>query len=180
MQKLKVLDSQNVSLDCAVCGTKNPYSLHAKFYELEGDIVVGVLVGADHHQSYPGRMHGGMISAIVDETIGRAVQIGHPEKWGVTGELKIRFLKPTPLENVLHCFAKLYEENKWVFKGVAVLETENGELVATGEATYVKMDISKITNALDEHNWFKEEVLLPSSFVLHNDEEFNKLLVKKK
>lgn len=180
MQELKVENNQNVSLDCAVCGTKNPYSLGAKFYELEGGFVVGVLLGEEHHQSFPGRMHGGMISAIIDETIGRAVQIGHPEKWGVTGELKVRFLKPTPLHKKLYCFAKLFEENKWLFKGAAVLESESGELVATGEATYMKMEVDKITNSLDEKNWFKEDVELPKSVVFYNDEELNKLLNKKK
>jgi len=37
-----------------------------------------------YHQGYPNHMHGGMISAVLDETLGRAVQIYDTGIWGVT------------------------------------------------------------------------------------------------
>ena len=168
---------QNVSSECVVCGEHNPFSLFTKFFELDDDFLVGVLEPKDHHQSYPGRMHGGMISAVIDETIGRAVQIKDPDIWGVTGELKVRFVKPTPLNEKLHCFAKLNLENSRMFKGVAVLETESGELLATGSATYVKLDVNKIADGgLDEKDWFETKAEMPQKVTLHNDEKLYKLM----
>ena len=168
---------QNVSSQCVVCGEHNPFSLMTKFFELDDDYLVGVFLPKDHHQSYPGRMHGGMISSVIDETIGRAVQIKDPSMWGVTGELKVRFLKPTPLGEELHCFAKLTMENSRMFKGVAILETSAGELLATGSATYVKLDVEKIAEGgLDEKDWFKCETTAPQTITLHNDEKLNRLL----
>ena len=168
---------QNVSSECVVCGEHNPFSLFTKFYELEDNYIVGEFVPKDHHQSYPGRMHGGMISAVIDETIGRAVQIKDPDIWGVTGELKVRFLKPTPLGEPLYCFGKLTMENSRMFKGVALIETKDGELLATGSATYVKLDVNKIADGgLDEKDWFKTDAKMPQVITLHNDEKFNKLM----
>ena len=168
---------QNVSSQCVVCGEHNPFSLFTKFFELEDDFLVGVFAPKDHHQSYPGRMHGGMISSVIDETIGRAVQIKDPDVWGVTGELKVRFLKPTPLGETLHCFSKLTQENSRMIKGVAVLESESGELLATGSATYVKLDVEKIADGgLKEEDWFKTDAKIPQIITLHNDEKFNKLM----
>jgi len=178
MRKLKCLKVQNVSSDCVVCGEKNPFSLFSKFFETEDDFVVGEFIPRDHHQSYPGRMHGGMISAVIDETIGRAVQIKDPSIWGVTGELKIRFLKPTPLGEKLYCFGKLIQENSRLFKGVAVLETENGEMLASGEATYVKLGIDKITDNMDEQAWHVCKTHMPENITLYNDDKMNKLLNK--
>lgn len=178
MRKLKCTKVQNVSNDCVVCGEKNPFSLCSKFFETEDDFIVGDFCPKDHHQSYPGRMHGGMISAVIDETIGRAVQIKDPSIWGVTGELKIRFIKPTPLNERLFCFSKLIQENSRLFKGVALLESQSGEILATGEATYVKLEINKITDCMDESSWHECFADMPSFITLHNDDKMNKLLNK--
>ena len=179
MRNLKCLKAQNVSSECVVCGEKNPFSLFTKFFETEDDFVVGELKPQDHHQSYPGRMHGGMISAVIDEVIGRAVQIKDPDIWGVTGELKIRFIKPTPLNQTIRCFGKLVFENSRLFKGVAVMETLDGELLATGEATYVKLDVNKIADGgLDEESWHECKTCVPENITLFNDDKMNKLLNK--
>ena len=42
----------------------------------------------EEHQSYPGRLHGGISSTILDETIGRAILLLQPDVWGVTVEIK--------------------------------------------------------------------------------------------
>lgn len=50
-------------------------------------------------QSYPGRLHGGITTALLDETIGRAIMIRYEEMlWGVTVEFTTKFKKPIPIE----------------------------------------------------------------------------------
>ena len=105
--KCKVLKKQNNSDMCIVCGVENDASLKSVFYELEGGLIAGVTTPKDIHQSYPNRMHGGMISALLDETLGRAVQIGKPDIWAVTGELSVRFKKPVPLDKPVICVGKI-------------------------------------------------------------------------
>ena len=167
--ELKVLKKQNNSEECIVCGLQNDASLKVRFYECDGGLICGIFHNEDFHQSFPGRMHGGMISAVLDETIGRAVMIKNPDQWGVTGELKVRYLKPTPLETNLHCWGKIVSENSRLFKGVGYLETPDGEVVATGEATYFKLELSTIAEGqLDEHNWYLEKGEAPATLTSKN------------
>ncbi len=179
--ELKVLKKQNNSNACIVCGLDNHSSLKVRFYECEGDVVCGVFHNEDFHQSFPGRMHGGMICAVLDETIGRAVMIKNPDQWGVTGEIKVRYLKPTPLETELYCWGKIVSENSRLFKGVGYLETPSGEVVATSEATYFKLELSKISDEkLDDTKWYFENGEIPASLSSDNLDLLDTLSAKLK
>ena len=89
----KVKKKQQNSKTCLVCGLKNEFGLKASFYELENDELVAVFRPLDEHQSYPGRMHGGIAGAILDETIGRAIMIRDENLFGVTVELNLKYIK---------------------------------------------------------------------------------------
>jgi hypothetical protein len=58
---------------CLVCGLKNDFGLHASFYELDNGELLGVFTPGDQHQGYPDRLHGGIATAILDETVGRSI-----------------------------------------------------------------------------------------------------------
>ena len=95
----KVVAAQNISRMCVVCGEENDFGLHTRFFELDSGELLGVFEPAEHHQSYPGRLHGGIASTLLDETIGRAISITDKDAWGVTVELTVRFRKPVPLDS---------------------------------------------------------------------------------
>ena len=60
---------------------------------------MAVFTARDEHQSYPGRLHGGISATVLDETIGRAILIrSQGEVWGVTVEFTMRFKKPVPTD----------------------------------------------------------------------------------
>lgn len=141
---LKVTNLQNNSDNCIICGMQNLFSLNARFYELSKDIVCTVTRMRDEHQSYPHRTHGGLITALLDETIGRAIQIGNPNIWGVTSSIHVKFRKPVPLNQNIKCFGRIIKNSALGFVGVGLIEDEMGELLATAEATYIKMDLNKI------------------------------------
>jgi len=115
--KLKVVRKQNNSDMCVVCGQDNPFSLRTVYYAAEGGLMIGLVTGRDEHQSYPNRMHGGMISALLDETIGRAVNTEEPEAFGVTSELNVKFKKPVPLNEEIRIVGKLTRNTRLVFLG---------------------------------------------------------------
>jgi len=48
---------------------ENPFGLKGSFYELENKELVCIFTPSEMHQSYPGRLHGGITTAILDETI---------------------------------------------------------------------------------------------------------------
>jgi len=51
-----------------VCGVENASSLKARFYELDDGELLGVFAPLEEHQSYPGRLHGGISAAVLDES----------------------------------------------------------------------------------------------------------------
>ena len=94
----RVTGTQNVSRMCMVCGRDNTAGLAARFLELDNGELLGVFQPREEHQGYPGRLHGGVASMLLDETIGRAVSVGNPDSWGVTVELTVRYRRPVPLD----------------------------------------------------------------------------------
>jgi acyl-coenzyme A thioesterase PaaI-like protein len=72
---------------CFACGRNNPIGLHLQFdYGDEG--VTARFVPEQVHQGYPGIMHGGLVSTLLDETMAHAVI--HACGLAVTGELQVR------------------------------------------------------------------------------------------
>lgn len=170
---LKVVGKQNNCPDCFVCGTKNNFGLNTRFYELENNILVAITSGKDEHNSYPGRMHGGIISALIDETIGRAIQIKNKDIFGVTVELNIRYLKPTPLNEKIYIFGKIKEENRFTFSGIGYLLDSNGEILAKGNAKYFKLPPEKIS---EEYDWYKVENELDPEEIEIPDDVYEKIM----
>ena len=156
--KLKVVKKQNNSDMCVVCGLKNALSLGTRFYAVEGELMVGIVTGRDEHQSYPNRMHGGMISALLDEVIGRAINIPEPEAFGVTTELNVKYKKPVPLNEEIKIVGRLTRNTRLIFQGEGWIEDKDGNVLATATATYVKMTSEKIAGEpLSEEQWFLRE-----------------------
>jgi uncharacterized protein (TIGR00369 family) len=140
-----MMKKQPTSRMCFVCGESNPAGVHVRFYEQEDGSVMSRFTGAEQHQGYPGRMHGGVITAILDETIGRAIMIPYGEDiWGVTGEISVRFRKPVPLGVELTAVGRITEEKKRTFKGTGELLLPDGEVAAEASGTYIKMEIERI------------------------------------
>jgi len=84
--------------------------------------VLARFTGRDHHQGYPNRMHGGVIAAILDETIGRAIMArGTLRIWGVTKEIRVRYRQPVPLGIELTAVGRITAEDERIFEGTGEL-----------------------------------------------------------
>ena len=150
----KVVSVQNTAADCFVCGVDNEFGLHAKFYVLDDGDLAALVTFHPNHQSYPGRVHGGAISALLDEAAGRVVQIAEPDTWAVTGELNVRFLRPTPYGVPLKLRARVAENNRRLFVGECRLYDPEGVLLASAAAKYVKMPVDRIASfSPDGRDW---------------------------
>jgi uncharacterized protein (TIGR00369 family) len=134
---------------------KNPFGLKAFFYETEKKELVAVFKPGEEHQSYPGRLHGGIAAAILDETIGRAILMYHKQEiWGVTAELKMRFKKPIPLDEELKVIGRIIKEGNRLFEGSGELILSNGDIAVTCEGKYLKLPLDDIADFdRDENEW---------------------------
>lgn len=144
---MKVTEKQPNSKDCFVCGLDNEYGLKSSFYELENGDLVAKFNPAGGHQGYPGRLHGGISAAILDETIGRAV-MKHDKNgvWGVTLEFSMKLRKPVPVDQEVVVKARITSENKRMFEGTGEIVLPDGSVAVEGKGRYLKMDLSRITD----------------------------------
>ncbi|MFN3331821.1 MAG: PaaI family thioesterase [Caldilinea sp.] len=145
------------SHNCFVCGVKNNAGVHVRFYETvtadgAGEIVAR-FTGEPHHQGYPNRMHGGVITGILDETIGRAVNIGegeNPSTWGVTAELTVRFRKPVPLGVELEARGRITRDIHHLFEGDGEIYLPDGTVAASAHGKYIRLKLDAIAGAEPE------------------------------
>ena len=139
---MKVVKKQTNSYMCFICGIHNDSGLKTNFYEMEDNTLVAIVKGKDIHQSYPNRMHGGVISALIDESVGRAIWIEEPETWGVTMDLQMKYRKPVPLNEDLMVVSKITKNTRRVFEGTGYLINKEQQVLAEGNARYIKLSLN--------------------------------------
>lgn len=141
---------------CFVCGLENNFGLHASFFETDSNELVAIVTPSEQHQSYPGRMHGGLAATILDETIGRAIANGKEDQvWGVTLELTTKYRKPIPLGVELRIVGRVSRDDHRFFEGTGEILLPDGSVAVSAAGKYMKVPIDKITNAaMDDEDWF--------------------------
>jgi uncharacterized protein (TIGR00369 family) len=144
--KYRVVNKQNNSSRCVVCGDHNKFSLGARFYDLENGEVAAVFHTEDWHQSYPGRLHGGLAAAVLDETIGRAMWVAEPDTWAVTVELTLRYKKPIPTDATLKAIGRVTRDTRKIFEGSGEILLPDGSVAAEGSGKYLKMPVGNIAD----------------------------------
>ena len=149
--KLKVVRKQCNSSDCIICGVNNPNGVKASFYSMEDGSCVALARFLEQHQSYPSRTHGGMVTALLDETIGRALWVEDDNLWGVTMKINVEFHAAAPYGEDLICVAKKTKRSKMFFDGVAELYDMSGKLLDRAYATYIIIPLEQATQAEDAH-----------------------------
>jgi len=115
---------------CYVCGTKNPIGLNVDFeINKEARTIRALFVPADFHQGYEGIVHGGILSALLDEAMAKlAYSLGIP---AVTAELTVKFKTPAIPGQELFVSGKLVQEAKRLITAEAKIERD---LVVIAEA----------------------------------------------
>jgi acyl-coenzyme A thioesterase PaaI-like protein len=133
------------SKHCFVCGRENPAGLKLEFFTTEPGQVRAEILIPIKYEGYPGIVHGGIIAAILDETGGRAYMDGsHP--FMVTGQLKVRYRKPVPIETALIALGKASQRKGRVSKAHSEIQTLDGEVLAEADLVLVDIPEEKFTN----------------------------------
>lgn len=126
---------------CPVCGDRdvNAAALEVRwFWHPERGRVVGHFVPGDRHTGYAGIMHGGLLSALLDECLAWACAVAR-RSYCVTGELTVRFKRPARLGDRL-------EVSGWTTaawgpyqKAEGEARASDGTLLASVAATFSAM-----------------------------------------
>jgi acyl-coenzyme A thioesterase PaaI-like protein len=162
--------AQNVSRMCLVCGVENVAGFHARFFAVDGGELIGVFQPREEHQGYPGRLHGGLASAILDETIGRAINLADTQTWGVTVEFTVRFRKPVPLDREVRATGRITRDSSRLFEGTGEIVLEDGSIAVEARGKYVKMPLEGIVDGdFSRTQWFADPAPLPAEIDLGDE-----------
>jgi uncharacterized protein (TIGR00369 family) len=127
---------------CYVCGLDNPIGLKLSFYDTEDGAVTATFLPRLEHQGYPGVLHGGVISSLLDETLGRlTISAGC---WLVTARLSLSFHRPVPLGQKLTLIGRIVERNRRRIKARGELRLEDGAVAVEAEGIYMELPADKL------------------------------------
>lgn len=162
--RYKIKREQFNSRNCFVCGIGNEMGLKTRFYETEDNELISVCTAKLQHQSYPSTLHGGISSAILDETIGRAICAFYGDMvWGVTLELNIKYRKPVPYEIELKALARITSDRGRIFEGEGGLYLPDGDIAVEARGIYMKRQIEQLggVNFVGEEWGFTPDIPMP-------------------
>lgn len=91
---IEPIERRQLFADSIVSGGANPMGLGAELWR-EGDVAVMQVTLGRAFEGAPARSHGGVVAALLDETMGMAM--GMSGTLSLTAELTITFRAPTPI-----------------------------------------------------------------------------------
>ena len=150
------------SHNCVICGVRNGAGLKVRFYDTVDDEgrpeLLARFTAGEIHQGYPGRLHGGLATGILDETMGRAVNSGNAAgeatTWGVAVELNTRFRQPVPLGVELTARGRLTRRRRRLFDGSGEIYLPDGSVAVTAEGRFISLSLREISRIdPDELGW---------------------------
>ncbi len=138
------------SESCFVCGDGNPVGLGLRFeVDSDGCVVIDPLVIDPRFEGYPGHVHGGVISAALDESAGWACTVRSGSLY-FTAELTVRFRRPVPGGRPLLLRAECVEVRRRLARGRSRIVEPGGEILAEAEGRFFPVPAQEAERVIPE------------------------------
>jgi len=119
---------------CFICGRENHCGLSITF-QTDGERVFAEFKPAEHHVGYKDHIHGGILSAVLDEIMGWAICV----KTGLlfnTWELSVRYLLPLQPGMEVRAVAEMVDDKHRYLTAEGYIEDSEGNIYAKGWGKY--------------------------------------------
>lgn len=122
---------------CFACGKRNPIGLKLSFEDVDGKAKAS-FIPLREHQGYVGIVHGGIITALLDEAMAYACLMKGIA--AVTVEIKVRFRSPASPGERIDVEAEIERKRGRLVLVRAKAYRPDGELIAEGEGKLMEME----------------------------------------
>ena len=140
---------------CFVCGEENPAGLQTRFY-VEDDRVKTRFNPREHHCGYKNVVHGGVVAAILDETMGWAAARAI-ERMCYTAELTVRYVANVPADRETTVVAEVLRANRRLAHVTAELVDDDGTVFARAEGRFTPLSVEETLLVDDMLNYRGDE-----------------------
>jgi uncharacterized protein (TIGR00369 family) len=150
-----MIEEQPSSRACFVCGRDNPAGLHTRWIADRGagEVRTEAVLG-EPTQSYPGLVHGGIVTALLDEAMVRALLLeGDFEELMVTAKMEVTFRRATPTGQPVTVVGRIVKRGASRASAEAEVRLADGTVTAqcTGLLVRQPADVSAAWAAEREH-----------------------------
>lgn len=122
-----------------VPGFDQPPWADAQFRRAEEGGVRAEWMPVSHHAGFSGRAHGGILATLLDSAMVHALA-AHGAV-GVTGDLRVRYLRPVPLGIPVAIEAVVTDQTGPAYRVIGAISSSDAVLVSA-QATFVRGDYS--------------------------------------
>ncbi len=138
---------------CFICGDENPNGVRCRF-RAEGAVVRSVFKTENWMAGYEGTVHGGIIGAVLDEALVWAAYAA-TGLFGVTAEIRIRYLKPLLVGSVCEVKGRMVENKGKIWVAESELLLEDNTVLSRAEGKVIPMSTAR-------QEQFKQQIKKPT------------------
>ncbi len=120
---------------CYVCGQTHPRGLRIRFFADERKSIYARFHPDQTQTGYDDIVHGGVVSALLDELIGWSVSLHH-DRLAYTAELTVRFVKPLRAGRRYLAYSCLGAGRGRIWDADGQIRDESGVVYAKGHGRY--------------------------------------------
>lgn len=143
------------SKTCFICGEDNAAGLRTRFFVQDG-LVKSIIEPQPHHCGYANVVHGGIVAAVVDETMGWAAARAI-ERMCFTAEMNIRYIKPVPADRPMTVCADVEKASRRLVYARGWIIDDTGEEFARATGRFMPLSA--------------EETLVVDSYLIYRGSE---------
>jgi len=128
---------------CFICGGENDNGIQARFF-FDGERAVSEITADKIFEGYRGIYHGGVISALLDEVMIKAILA--QDIYAVTAEITIKFIRPVKTGDRVKLTGKVTAKKGRLYltEGQAVDHEDKPFATATGKYIEARPELKKI------------------------------------
>jgi uncharacterized protein (TIGR00369 family) len=123
--------------NCFCCGKQNSRGLQLEFHYPQSGEAQTECVIPEYFTGWKRITHGGFLAMLLDETMAHAC-ISQAVN-GVTVDIQIRYLKPVEVGERIRVFGRVARSKSRIIETEAEVRNEADEVVAKGNARFLKM-----------------------------------------
>lgn len=137
---------QSYASNCFGCSHTNSKGLALNFAR-DGELVYSEFCLNSDYESYPGVAHGGIITLVMDEVMGRAA-LWEAGYFVLTSSLRVRFIAPLAVDRQYICRARIVKHEGDQIKVSAEIVDAQDHYVATANGFFIAITESRSQNGM--------------------------------